>query len=87
MLKYLLIALALVWLFHSPALRSLRSALKGDRAAPRPPVPPQPTGSAQEAMVRCVHCGLHLPQSEALSDEAGRMFCSPAHRQAGPRPA
>jgi len=87
MLKYLLIALALVWLFHSPALRGLRGTLKGDRPTPRPPAPPPPTTPTQEAMVRCAHCGLHLPESDALSDGAGRVFCSPAHRQAGPRPA
>jgi uncharacterized protein len=32
-----------------------------------------------EPMVRCEHCGLNVPQSEALAD-GGRWFCSEAHR-------
>jgi uncharacterized protein len=35
-------------------------------------------------MVSCMHCGVHLPVSEALQDGAGRHFCSEAHRLAGP---
>ena len=37
-----------------------------------------------ELMVRCAHCGIHFPQSEALAGGEHR-FCSPAHRAAGPR--
>lgn len=33
-----------------------------------------------EPMVRCEHCGLNVPQSEALAD-GGRWFCSEAHRR------
>jgi uncharacterized protein len=33
-----------------------------------------------EAMVRCAHCGVHLPQSEAIVNPAGRPFCSEEHR-------
>jgi hypothetical protein len=45
--------------------------------------PPTPPGASQP-MVRCAHCGVHLPKSEALllGDQA---FCSPAHRDAGAR--
>jgi uncharacterized protein len=37
-----------------------------------------------EGMVRCAHCGVHLPRSEAvlLGD---RVYCSPAHRDLGAR--
>ncbi|MEQ1668762.1 MAG: PP0621 family protein [Sulfuriferula sp.] len=31
-----------------------------------------------ENMVRCVQCGVHLPQNEALGD-ADAWFCSAAH--------
>ena len=34
-----------------------------------------------EAMVSCSHCGLHLPQSEALQKD-GRHYCSQAHIEA-----
>jgi uncharacterized protein len=36
---------------------------------------------AQEEMVACSHCGLHLPRGEALP-AAGGHFCSEAHRAA-----
>ena len=38
-------------------------------------------GKAQHTtlpMVRCVHCGVHVPQEQALQAE-GRWYCSRAH--------
>lgn len=52
----------------------------GARVAQRGAAPAQP-----QAMVQCLHCGVHLPRSDALEDPRG-MFCSEAHRLAGPRP-
>jgi uncharacterized protein len=81
MLKYLLLALAVVWLFYSPALRGRRSTPsrpQPDRA-PNRAAPP-----AIEDMVACAHCGVHLPSGDALRDGHGTPYCSPAHRQAGP---
>ncbi len=37
------------------------------------------------SMVRCAHCGLHLPSDEAVSNRAGQHFCSSEHRDLGPR--
>jgi uncharacterized protein len=37
-----------------------------------------------EPMRRCAHCGVHLPDSEALA-AGGRHYCSRAHLDAGPR--
>jgi uncharacterized protein len=34
-----------------------------------------------EDMVRCAHCGVHLPRSECILSQ-GQTFCSPAHRDA-----
>ena len=34
-------------------------------------------------MVRCAHCGIHLPRSEALLQN-GRTWCSADHAQRGP---
>jgi len=42
------------------------------------PAPRQPT--AGEEMVRCRHCGLNIPRSEALA-EGGRWYCSEDHRR------
>jgi uncharacterized protein len=33
-----------------------------------------------EDMVRCVHCGVHLPRSESVTSE-GEFFCSDEHRR------
>ena len=40
---------------------------------------------AAEPMVRCAHCGVHLPLSEAVADGTN-VYCSDPHRLAGPRP-
>ncbi|MEK9720241.1 MAG: PP0621 family protein [Quisquiliibacterium sp.] len=36
-------------------------------------------GEPGEPMRRCAHCGIHVPQSDAIS-EGERHFCSIAHR-------
>lgn len=38
------------------------------------------------AMTACAHCGVHLPESEAVRDEREAAYCSEAHRRLGPRP-
>lgn len=58
------------------------------KPAPRQPAPP-PAPAAQGKplrieMLACAHCGVHLPRSEAAFDVAGRPFCTPEHRVAGP---
>jgi uncharacterized protein len=42
---------------------------------------PDDVNHAQKAqhMVRCAHCDLHLPQSDALEGSLG-FYCSTAHR-------
>ncbi|HLW05179.1 MAG TPA: PP0621 family protein [Azoarcus sp.] len=35
-----------------------------------------------ERMLACAHCGLHVPESEALKAE-GRFYCSEQHRRLG----
>lgn len=48
-------------------------------------VPPKAKARPElEGMVRCAHCGVHLPRSEALA-AGGHSYCSAAHRDAGPR--
>jgi uncharacterized protein len=38
---------------------------------------PPPAGAAED-MVRCAHCGVHLPRSESHAS-SGRFFCSDEH--------
>lgn len=54
------------------------------RAAPPPPPAKPPPAPRLEGIVACERCGLHLPRSEALPGPGGELFCSPAHRDAGP---
>lgn len=48
------------------------------RRVQRPGAPPHATGG--EDMVRCEHCGVHLPRSESLTTQ-GRFYCTPEHRR------
>ena len=76
-MKYLLVLLVLVIAFGI-----WRGKRRAETEARRPT--PAPLNKPQ-TMVACAHCGLHLPQAEAVSDGAGRFFCSPEHRQAAAR--
>ena len=49
---------------------SRNAARRRDAPPPRSP----------ERMVACAHCGVHLPESEAL-ESAGRRYCCEAHRR------
>jgi uncharacterized protein len=39
-----------------------------------------PASSSEQHMVTCGHCGLYLPQGEAIA-EGNKYFCSDEHRQ------
>jgi uncharacterized protein len=67
------VILGLVVYFAFRAWRSGRRSLPGTAK-------PGPERSTAEPMVRCAHCGLNVPRSEALAD-ADRWFCSDAHRR------
>jgi uncharacterized protein len=73
LLLLVVIAVAVWW------VSARRPRSPGTRA---PAAPPPATPAT---MVACAHCGLHLPQAEALADAGGRLYCSAAHRGAGPR--
>ncbi len=43
--------------------------------------PPQNASpETSEDMVKCSHCGVHLPKSESILSN-GKFFCSDAHRR------
>ncbi len=68
-MKYVVLALVLVvaWFIIRAHLRKVHPP-RHDQAA------------KDEDMVRCVHCGVHLPRSESVM--SGELFyCSPDHRQ------
>lgn len=73
MLVFLLSVLAGVWLWR----RGRRPARTGQHVAPRG-APGTPV-----LMVRCTHCGTHVPAHDALEGRKGMPYCSAAHRDAG----
>jgi uncharacterized protein len=42
---------------------------------------PRPDNATAEDMVRCAHCGVHLPKGESIQAD-GRFFCGVEHRDA-----
>jgi uncharacterized protein len=69
----LLVALfILIWL--------VRSALAARKRGGAPQAP----GPEQGELVRCAHCGVHLPRAESRS-AGGRNYCSEEHWRLGPR--
>lgn len=73
LIRLLLIAV-LVWLAYSVLRRWLKST------SARRNQPPASSGG-QERMVKCVYCGLHVPESEAVR-EGALTYCSKEHRNA-----
>ncbi|NML15178.1 PP0621 family protein [Azohydromonas caseinilytica] len=77
-MKYLLLIAVVVLVLWAMRRASL--------PPPPPPPPRRPEPPQLEPMVRCSHCGVHLPRSEALMNPDGHAYCCAAHRSAGPRP-
>lgn len=80
--------LLVVLLVVAVALWALLTRARGERRcrdargeAPAPPRPSAAPGQSAQDMVRCAHCGVHLPKGESIT--AGQQhFCSDAHRLA-----
>lgn len=69
--KYLLLLVlvfAVIYFVRGYGRRRVKP--RADEAPPR----------SAEDMVRCVHCGVHLPRSESLL-AGGRSFCSREHER------
>lgn len=65
---------------------SRQNAARQHMASQARPMPRRGTGTAgtPESMVRCAHCGIHLPRSEALLIQ-GKTWCSEEHARLGHR--
>lgn len=68
--KIILLAIA-VWLLIT-ILKRYRNSVQADRKP----------ASSDENMVRCAHCGVHLPTSDSILVEQ-RHYCSLEHSQRG----
>jgi uncharacterized protein len=51
------------------------------RSLNRPGNPPE-ARRGPEDMVKCAHCGVNLPRSEAIFSQ-GEFFCTPEHQRLG----
>ena len=60
------------------------NAAKAAAPAPDPAPPRASPGGNPEAMVRCSHCGVHLPRSEATMI-GGNNWCNNEHARLGVR--
>ena len=84
-MKYLLVLAVLwvaIWLWRKNRREEMSDAQreKAARATRQPAAP-----AAPKAMLRCAHCGLHLPASDALGGPGEAVYCSAAHREAAER--
>lgn len=84
-MKYLLVLAVLwvaIWLWRKNRREEMRDAQREKAArAQRQPAAP----AAPKAMLRCAHCGLHLPAGDALGGPGDAVYCSAAHREAAER--
>jgi len=73
---FLLVVLAVVaiWLIRRALVHASR-ARQGEGQAGKPPV--------QGDLVKCAHCGTHLPLAEARA-VGDRVYCSDEHARLGP---
>lgn len=71
LLVFLLVLLG-IYLLRRALVRSRGAAREGEARRATPQV---------ERMVECAHCGLHVPESEAVAGDS-RSFCCEAHRLA-----
>lgn len=67
LLAWLLLGILVIW-----ALRSKKAGVTEKTTQPR-------HLDAPELMVKCAHCGVYLPASEAIT-QSGELFCSEEHR-------
>jgi uncharacterized protein len=82
-LKYLLVLFVVaigVWMVST---RSRKPGGRDDAARDKPSSAP---AAKPQQMLRCAHCGLHLPASDVVTD-GSLAYCSESHRRLGAGPA
>lgn len=75
LLVLVVLAVLAVWLVR-------RAMLGGPRRGGDAPAPPA-DGKLQGDLVKCAHCGTHLPAAEARA-AGDRVYCSDEHARLGP---
>jgi len=82
LLIWVVIILAVMVVMRIVAARN-NAAKHAAKSPPRTPAR-QPGSGPVESMVRCAHCGIHLPRSEAVLI-SGKTWCSNEHARLGER--
>ncbi|MVW70308.1 PP0621 family protein [Bordetella sp. 15P40C-2] len=82
LLIWVIIILAVMMVMRIVAARN--STRHTTRQSPPKPPARQPGQGPVESMVRCAHCGIHLPRSEATLLD-GKTWCSQEHARLGER--
>ncbi len=78
-LFFVIIALLIALGIYTTRSKKIRDELRAEQKRDR-----RKDKASSEPMVRCAHCGLHVPRSEALPRE-GHYYCCAEHREQGPR--
>ena len=75
LLWLLVFLLIVIWLFHGK-----KASVRRDKAT----AAGHATHMSEHAerIVQCMHCGVHVPASEAVQSSSGAVFCSQEHRLA-----
>ncbi|ARP89132.1 hypothetical protein CAL14_01490 [Bordetella genomosp. 9] len=76
-----LVALVVARIAARAAVRNAQGARPAGRRGSRRSAGSAPAGPPEQ-MVRCAHCGIHLPRSEATLI-GGRIWCSQEHARLG----
>ncbi len=84
-MKFLLVLAVVVGMYWWLSGRSARERAVRREAARPASKASDAKGPETVAMLRCAHCGVHLPPEDAVRDGAVA-YCGAAHRRAGPRP-
>ena len=83
-MKYLIWAVVLYFAWRWYLASKEKAAGTDDARDKESGAASRPTAAANDAaaekMVGCAHCGIHLPQSEALAGADQRLYCSEEHR-------
>jgi len=82
LLIWVIVILAVMVVMRIVAARN--SAARHAAKTPHRTPARKPGSGPVESMVRCAHCGVHLPRSEAVLI-AGKTWCSNEHARLGER--
>jgi uncharacterized protein len=79
-MKYLLVVMVVIFGFWLWKKNRANNAAADAKPAPGRPSSQEGSKDQPQLMLRCAHCGTHLPQTEAIAGRQGH-YCSLAHRQ------